>query len=178
MWDIIIYTAVEVRTWMGNYIYTCLHVHECIHAYTHTYIFPYDICKAQGIPYKPRSHRQVYIARCGRRTHDPWVFDTTTSKWLASALMQWTTEDKTKIPPPWHMDQPATWLNLTGTKSVILELGPASSDQKFSHIRYAQAQGILYKLWSYIQGRVARCGRRTHDPWVYDTTLWWCVIVH
>ena len=35
--------------------------------------------QAQGIPYKSRSHRHVCVIRCGRRNHDPWIFDTTAS---------------------------------------------------------------------------------------------------
>ena len=47
--------------------------------------------QAQGIPYKPRSYRQVCVARYGWRTQDPWVNDTNVSNWLASAQM----------PEPW-----------------------------------------------------------------------------
>ena len=64
--------------------------------------------------------RQVYFARCGSRTHDPWVYDTTATNRVIQriTITQRTTEDRTKIPPRGachgYTDRPAsTQLNLT-----------------------------------------------------------------
>ena len=92
--------------------------------YIHTCIFHISCASAQGKPYKPRSHRRACVARCGGQTHNLWVFDSTVSNWVASALMQRVLGGRTKscLRGACHgyIDKPVNRHYLTGTKPVNL----------------------------------------------------------
>ena len=119
----------------------------------HTF-FHVNYAHAWGIPYKSRSPRQARVARCGMRTHDPWVYDNTASNWLATRHRG---QDKN---PTFMVHAMAIhWPNSYSTQfdrneAVNLELGPSSDDYTsvFPCYMMTSSNGNIFRVTGHLCG--------------------------